>query len=51
MAKAENAEPKKPYCAPELTVYGKVSQLTQSHGSGAHFDGGRFPKNKGTRLE
>jgi hypothetical protein len=51
VVKAANVEPKKPYTIPELTVYGKVSELTQTHTSGAHPDGGKLPKNKGTRLE
>ena len=50
MAKAVNGEPKKPYSVPELTVYGKASELTRAHTSGAHPDGGHFPRNKGTHV-
>jgi hypothetical protein len=48
--KVASGEPKKPYSVPVLTVYGKVSELTQTHRSGAHPDGGKFPLNKGTSL-
>jgi hypothetical protein len=50
VVKAASNEPKKPYVGPELVVYGKVSDLTQSHTSGAHPDGGHLPKNRGTAL-
>jgi hypothetical protein len=50
VAKAASGEPKKPYAVPELTVYGRVTDLTKSHSTGAHFDGGRAPHNKGTHL-
>jgi hypothetical protein len=50
VVKAASNEPKKPYAVPELIVYGKVSELTQTHTSGAHPDGGKLPKNKGTSL-
>jgi hypothetical protein len=50
VAKVASGEPKKPYVVPELTVYGNVTELTQTHTSGAHPDGGRLPKNRGTAL-
>ena len=50
MAKAANREPRKPYSVPELTVYGRVTNLTKTHLAGAHPDGGRAPRNKGTHL-
>jgi len=50
VAKAAKSGLKKPYSVPELTVYGKVSELTRTNLSGAHPDGGHVPKNKGTRL-
>ncbi len=50
MAKPASSEPKKPYSVPELTVYGKVSELTKTHTTGANPDGGRFPRNKGTHV-
>ena len=50
MVKAASNEPKKPYRGPELVVYGKVSELTQTQTAGAHPDGGKVPKNKGTSL-
>jgi hypothetical protein len=51
VVKAASNEPKKPYVGPELVVYGKVGELTQTLATGAHPDGGRLPRNKGTRLE
>jgi hypothetical protein len=50
VAKAANGEPKKPYSTPELTVYGKVTELTQAHTAGNFSDNGRHPFSKGTRL-
>jgi hypothetical protein len=50
VVKAASNEPKKPYAVPELVIYGKVSELTQSHTSGAHSDNGHFPRNRGTSL-
>lgn len=50
VAKEVRQEPKKPYSVPELTVYGKASELTRTHTSGAHPDGGHFPRNKGTSV-
>ena len=48
--KTANSGPKKPYSVPELTVYGNATELTQTLATGAHPDGGRLPRNKGTRL-
>jgi hypothetical protein len=50
VGKTASNDLKKPYSVPELTVYGKVSDLTKTHSTGAHPDGGRAPKNKGTAL-
>jgi hypothetical protein len=50
VANTAKSGPKKPYSVPELTVYGKASDLTQTKTSGAHPDGGHLPKNKGTAL-
>jgi hypothetical protein len=51
VVKSASNEPKRPYVAPELVVYGTVSELTQTHTTGAHPDGGKLPKNKGTALK
>jgi hypothetical protein len=50
VVKAASREPKKPYSVPELTVYGQVTELTKVHLVGAHPDGGKAPRNKGTHL-
>jgi hypothetical protein len=46
MLKQVAGEPKKPYSAPALTIYGTVQQLTQTMGLRKTRDGGRFPKIK-----
>lgn len=48
MAKEVREEPRKPYSVPQLTIYGKASELTKARTSGAFHDGGHFPRNKGT---
>jgi hypothetical protein len=50
VGKTASNDIKKPYSVPELTVYGKATDLTQTLATGAHPDGGRIPRNKGTRL-
>jgi hypothetical protein len=41
MAKPVAPDPKKPYSAPKLTVYGTVRELTQSNGPRGGLDGGK----------
>jgi hypothetical protein len=40
MVNPEKREPKKPYEAPKLTVYGTVLEITQSTGPRGNKDGG-----------
>jgi len=44
MVRPGNQEPKKPYSAPKLTIYGTVRELTMKVGPVRHLDGGRFPR-------
>jgi hypothetical protein len=46
MDKDGKPEPKKPYEAPALTVYGTVRDLTNAVGRVRSPDNGTFPKNK-----
>jgi hypothetical protein len=46
MAKPVAPEPKKPYSAPKLTVYGTVRELTQAAGTAEQLDGGK----RGTKV-
>jgi hypothetical protein len=45
MAKPVAPEPKKPYSAPKLTVYGTVRELTQKVGIHGKSDKGHTPRN------
>ncbi len=45
MAKPVAPDPKKPYSAPKLTVYGTVRELTQKVGRLGKPDGGHTPRN------
>lgn len=44
MARPVEAERKKPYARPILTVYGTVRELTQKVALKRALDGGRFPR-------
>jgi len=46
MVKPVKREPKKPYSAPVLTVYGTIRDLTKRNGVIGHNDGGKFPRSK-----
>jgi len=50
VAKEVREEPRKPYSVPQLTIYGKASELTKARTSGKFPDGGHFPKNKATAV-
>jgi hypothetical protein len=45
MAKPVAPDPKKPYVAPKLTVYGTVRELTQKVGRHGNPDSGKAPRN------
>jgi hypothetical protein len=50
MAKAVNAEPKKPYAAPVLTVHGTVRELTQANQAGGKKDAAKAGFRRRTAL-
>jgi len=46
MDKHQKPQPKKPYVAPALTVYGTIRELTKAVGPARNPDNGRFPRNR-----
>ncbi len=47
---ATSTAPRKPYQAPQLTLYGSIQKLTNTTSKGAKVDGGSKPKNMRTCL-